>query len=134
DAEGKAKFGRLLLGEYKLKEVNTPDGFVGYDEQTIKLTEAYDPSNPIQTYTIKVENYEPIHAVEFVKVDSEDSNTVLEGAEFEIRGSSGDYVKTATSDENGYILFKDLPGAGTYTVKETKRPENYQLNEMEHTV
>src|SRR5699024_9206314 len=41
DTDGYADFGRLLFGEYKLREVNTPEGYVGFEEQTIKIEKAF---------------------------------------------------------------------------------------------
>ena len=65
--------------------------------------------------------------VVFVKVDT--NGNPLKGAEFTISRNSGTAIPAAksiaTSDENGIVLFEDL-GVGTYTIKETKTPNNYK--------
>lgn len=72
-------------------------------------------------------------AFQVKKVDKEDSKKVLEGAEFTLTDANGAVVATATSDKNGELSFNTLT-EGTYTLKETKAPENYKLDETEHAV
>lgn len=67
------------------------------------------------------------------KVDKDDPKKVLEGAEFTLTDANGAVVATATSDKNGELSFNTLT-EGTYTLKETKAPENYKLDETEHAV
>ena len=67
------------------------------------------------------------------KVDKDDPKKVLEGAEFTLTDANGAVVATATSDKKGELSFNTLT-EGTYTLKETKAPENYKLDETEHAV
>ena len=67
------------------------------------------------------------------KVDKDDPKKVLEGAEFTLTDANGAVVATATSDKKGEFSFNTLT-EGTYTLKETKAPENYKLDETEHAV
>lgn len=78
-----------------------------------------------------------------LKVDAADNNLKLQGAEFTLQDkASGKYAKvvngifqgwvdaaeasTLTTDENGLITIKGMEG-GTYIVKETKAPTDYNL-------
>lgn len=78
-----------------------------------------------------------------LKVDSADDTKKLQGAEFTLQDkASGKYAKvengifqgwvdaaeasTLTTDENGLITIKGMEG-GTYIVKETKAPTDYNL-------
>lgn len=67
------------------------------------------------------------------KVDKDDPKKVLEGAEFTLTDANGAVVATASSDKNGELSFNTLT-EGTYTLKETKAPANYKLDETEHAV
>src|SRR5690625_3033547 len=128
DAEGHADFGRLLFGTYILKEVNTPEGYVGFGEQVIEINEPYDPSAEKQ-YTFEVENYKPNYDVELFKVD--ENGKALEGAEFTLFTTGGQEVGKQTTDADGKIVVKDLD-AGHYYVQETKAPTGYVLDDTKH--
>ncbi|MCR6516066.1 SpaA isopeptide-forming pilin-related protein [Clostridium sp. LY3-2] len=70
-------------------------------------------------------------SVEFKKVDSEDNNIPLEGAEFELyKKVNSEYVKLDgiyTSDSKGKIVINNLD-AGDYRLTEIKSPNGY-INE-----
>ena len=72
-------------------------------------------------------------AFQVKKVDKDNPKKVLEGAEFTLTDANGAVVATATSDKNGELSFNTLT-EGNYTLKETKAPENYKLDETEHAV
>lgn len=57
----------------------------------------------------------------------------LQGAEFEVRDDSGNHATTLVTDERGYARSSDLI-CGTYTLRETKAPKGYALNEREFRV
>lgn len=81
--------------------------------------------------------------VKFVKVDSANTDTKLQGAEFTIYATKADAesdtnaIMTAVSGANGYFEFKGLAygdlndtnvnASRTYYIVETKAPEGYQL-------
>ncbi len=70
--------------------------------------------------------------IKIEKVDAEDNAILLEGAEFEVTNSSGETF-TLTTDSDGTALSEILK-QGTYTVKETKAPTGYVLDETEYEV
>lgn len=78
---------------------------------------------------------EPYHYITFVKRSSYDGSTI-EGAEFSLVGTSdyGTSVNmTAKSDDIGEVRFDKLE-PGSYVMKETKAPANYELNTEQHVV
>ena len=68
------------------------------------------------------------YSFKLVKVDSEDINKKLQGAEFEITTPTG--TQKYVTDENGEINIADIkitePGVDTITIIETKAPEPYK--------
>ena len=69
--------------------------------------------------------------IQVLKVD-EETNTPLQGAEFEIT-QDGKHIETITTGENGIATSSLLP-FGNYLVKEIKAPAKYVLNGEEHPV
>src|SRR5690625_408658 len=130
DADGYAEFGRLLFGTYILKEVNTPEGYVGFDEQEIEINKPYDPSVE-ETYMFEVENYKRNGDVEILNVDEEENS--LEGAEFKLFTEDGVEVDTKTTNEDGKLVFENLE-PGNYYIQETEAPTGYLLNETKHDI
>ncbi|CGG00682.1 LPXTG cell wall surface protein [Streptococcus pneumoniae] len=59
------------------------------------------------------------------KIDSEDLNKGLKGAEFEVRNSANEVVAKLKTDEKGFSVPQTL-APGTYKVYETVAPEGYQ--------
>lgn len=81
-------------------------------------------------------NKEIVADVDFVKVDSKDHGTKIQGAEFELYKAKvndestwsrdGDAIATATSANGGEFGFKDL-APGNYLMVETKATSEYAL-------
>src|SRR5699024_3274127 len=79
DKNGHIDFGRLLFGDYQLKETKVPEGYVTpEEEQTITIDKAYKPGDDKEGFEYTVENYQPVFAVELFKTD--DEGNALEGA------------------------------------------------------
>jgi len=67
------------------------------------------------------------------KVDKDETSKGLAGAEFTLSDATGTVLATQVSDKDGDLAFTTLT-EGTYTLKETKAPNNYKLDETEHAV
>ena len=67
------------------------------------------------------------------KVDKDDTSKALAGAEFTLSDATGTVLATQVSDKDGNLAFTTLT-EGTYTLKETKAPNNYKLDATEHSV
>ncbi|PHG45601.1 SpaA isopeptide-forming pilin-related protein [Bacillus wiedmannii] len=59
------------------------------------------------------------------KIDAENPNKGLKGAEFEVRNSANEVVAKLITDENGFSVPQTL-APGTYKIYETVAPEGYQ--------
>ncbi|WHY30234.1 SpaA isopeptide-forming pilin-related protein [Bacillus wiedmannii] len=58
------------------------------------------------------------------KIDAEDPNKGLKGAEFEVQNSANEVVAKLITDENGFSVHQTL-APGTYKIYETVAPEGY---------
>lgn len=119
--DGTAVFKGLAYGTYTVKEVKAPQGYLlGSIPLTAEITE------DSTTFAAAVPNKKILGAVQVLKTNRKDKT--LAGAEFTLYGADGTALKTAATGEDGTALFDALP-AGSYTVKETKAPENFQLSD-----
>lgn len=142
---GEVTFNNLELGTYKLSETKTKEGYIlSRTEWTVQVNESgmvilRNPDgsevkrDTDSTYTI---TNEPLHSIQFIKTSTYGTNNYLEGAEFSLTGIS-DYGtntdKTGVSGNDGIVTIKGLE-PGTYQLKETKAPGNYELNTTIYTV
>lgn len=78
----------------------------------------------------------PMTSIKFVKVDENNEEQGLEGADFTLTKSDNSVSSTATSDENGNVTFNvPIPdGSATYTLKESSAPEGYEKLDTKWTV
>lgn len=123
---GLVRFSNLLPGEYNIKEILPPQGYYLTDT-VINVSLLLDTQNNTLD---DLELDEPlinnriIGAIELQKVDT--NNKPLQGARFGLYNGSGVFVDEAVSDDEGIVLFSDVP-YGTYTVKELAAPDGYRL-------
>ena len=118
--DGYAETIDLPVGEYKVKEITPPAGFVLSDE--------------VKTVTLTTENKE-IAVFEFTnraneaKVRKLDSHTgqPLANATIKVTDASGKVFFEGKTDTDGYITMKELP-AGKYTWQEVVAPEAYSID------
>lgn len=142
---GEVTFHNLELGTYKLSETKTKGGYIlSRTEWTVQVNESgmvilRNPDgsevekNSESTYLI---TNEPLHSIRFIKTSTYGTNITLAEAEFSLTGIS-DYGtntdETGVSDEDGIVTIDGLE-PGTYQLKETNAPENYELNTTIYTV
>ncbi|MCU7662227.1 MSCRAMM family protein [Bacillus thuringiensis] len=120
--KGIAEVKDLPLGDYFVKEISAPEGYIKVDT-TVKVT--IDNTNVIELVmknTKKVENGQ----FKLLKKDSE-SGQLLPGAKFDVIDKDGKVVETIVTDDKGEALSKQLP-VGSYTLKEVEAPKGYELS------
>lgn len=106
-------------------------GTVSGNSTTVTIDESTNSAEV--TFT----NHYDTNSFSIDKVDAEDAMARLDGAEFTLTGTtaageSKAYSSKAGSDK-GQLIFSNIP-VGTYMLKETKAPADYELGTTEWTV
>ena len=132
DKNGQASVDGLYLGNYYVKEITPPSGYV-LDGETREVDLTYrDQNTAVVTYSADWQNKRQRAEVNVLKKEK-DSDRVLEGAVFalcnkeDIVNAKGDVILKAdtvieeqATDKEGKLTFTaDLPLGYTYYVKET---------------
>ena len=142
---GVVKFDGLVADDYTIRETRSPEGYLLSNEVwTVTATERTNNDTVTVDVVLKDSNGNVVTTIvnepeikdtnlEFIKVDSQNTAIVLSDAEFTLTSQDGEVTKTATSDENGKIVFENI-SEGTYTLSETKAPEGYLPSEETLTV
>lgn len=156
DAEGKAAFGNLENGTYRVTETKAPDGYVlNETDNSFTVTLPYgvtDPADPtIQVNADSVRNGSYLEVTktvtnqrktwEIIKVSQSSRALKLKDAEFELVSEADAnlvyYGKSAegtgkihwySDADHKKAISEDKISAGTYTLKETKAPNGYVLS------
>ncbi|MFC9524477.1 collagen binding domain-containing protein [Bacillus cereus] len=120
--KGIAEVKDLPLGEYFVKEISAPEGYIKVDTP-VKVT--IDSTNVIE---LVMKNTKKVETGQFklLKKDSE-SGQLLPGAKFDVVDKDGKVVETIITDDKGEALSEQLP-VGTYTLKEVEAPKGYELS------
>ena len=124
---GRVTLRDLPEGTYTLTEIDAPSGYAILDgSRAFTITEA----NMTAPLEIKVENLLRRTAVGFIKVDKNNKELRLAGAEFTLYRMNGEkqgeVVATGVTNSNGLVTFTELT-MGSYRAKETKAPKGYKL-------
>ncbi len=140
NSDGKATSKELPLGEYSVREVKAPEGFVLSDKIENVSLKYKDQNTAIVYDNASFTNERQKVEISVTKKDF-DTEIGLLGAEFtlvaekniknykgEVVVEVGEIIETATSDIDGKVLFKsDLPLVN-FIIKETKAPTGYSTN------
>ncbi|WP_283700736.1 SpaA isopeptide-forming pilin-related protein [Clostridium perfringens] len=122
--DGKAIFNDIKPAEYTIHEVEAPQGYIVTNPVNVTV-------KPNKVSIAEMTDTQIKGKIQVLKVD-EETNTPLQGAEFEIT-QDGKHIETITTGENGIATSSLLP-FGNYLVKEIKAPAKYVLNGEEHPV
>ena len=128
-SDGKAYFKDIEIGTYTLEEVSPGNAYILPEPQTVTI-----PGDEV-TYAI-MENVWKHWRASITKVDSDtgkaapQGDATLNGAEYTLY-KSGKEVATYTISNGGFTtdLFPCMADDGVYTLKETKAPSGYKLDE-----
>jgi LPXTG-motif cell wall-anchored protein len=124
DQKGKLVVKDLKPGNYQFVETKAPFGYE-LDATPIKFMIV---KGQVQLAKMIVTNELTTGAVEITKVDKDNPQLVLAGAEFELQDTAGKTLqKGLNTDENGKIVVKDLK-PGDYQFVETKAPAGYEID------
>ncbi|MHC8517799.1 SpaA isopeptide-forming pilin-related protein [Sporosarcina sp. ITBMC105] len=126
---GEVVFDRLLYGDYLLKEIQAPVGYLAAEDQTITIDTPFEKDNADKPGNkVTVNNTKLVYEVQLKKI-GEDGN-VLADAEFQLQkqDENGFIIvrDRLVSDDNGLITVTGLD-PGSYRFVETKAPLGYQL-------
>jgi len=131
DEAGIARINGLIFGDYILKEIEAPAGYI-LDSTEHKVT--IDKESVVKMTLVNAKQPDPVVQLEVVKVDKDDAAKKLAGATFVLQ----DVEKrrepvTVTTDTYGVALFPNLL-YGEYILKETAAPAGYVLDATERPV
>lgn len=127
---GEITVNELPAGDYKVTEKTAPNGYL-VNVAPFKTTVVAG-----QTVETTITDEAPTGKIYITKSDSKGNvqgEASLEGAEYTVYGADGQEVGKITTDKDGNGSIENLV-LGTYTVKETKAPEAYDLDWNTYTV
>ena len=127
---GEITVNELPIGDYTVTEKTAPNGYL-VNVAPFKTTVSAN-----QTAETTITDEAPIGKISIKKSDSKGNvqgEASLEGAEYTVYGADGQEVGKITTDKDGNGSLENLV-LGTYTVKETKAPEAYDLDWNTYTV
>ena len=127
--DGKVSLENIEYGKYRIEEVKTIEGYV---LNTTPIE--FEIKENGQTIKLEMTNRMIRGKVEISKIDSEKLfDLPLAGAEFTIYDKDGNEVDKLVTNIFGKAKSKDLL-YGKYTMKETKAPQGYLLNETVYEI
>lgn len=117
---GYAETKELPVGEYKVREIVPPTGFVLSDRiKTIMLT-----TEDKETAIFEITN--SVNSMQIYKYDCI-TKQPLSGATIQIFNSDGSIYAEAVTDSDGAVKLSEIP-AGEYTWRESVAPDGYAIN------
>ncbi|MBM7713839.1 putative surface anchored protein [Bacillus thermophilus] len=124
DKNGKLIVKDLRPGPYQFVEMKAPEHY-GLDSSPIPFEIKKGQQEALQ---VIVDNELIPGSVELIKVDHDNKEMTLAGAEFELQDAAGKVLQTGlTTNEDGKLIVKDLK-PGKYQFVETKAPKDYALD------
>ncbi len=138
-SDANPKVVELENGTYTLTETNSPVGYKKADPITFTVTNGrINKQDGVDDAGITLTMIDQaVGNLTITKVDFADGKKPLSGAIFTLTDAKGNNytakVADNTTDSDGKLVFENLP-YGTYTLTETKAPENYEINQKVYTI
>ena len=130
DDNGVIKFLNVVYGDYVVVETKTSDN--SFVLSTTPLNAAIGDNDDGKNIELgPVVNVKKKGTIKIKKTDI--GGNPLKGAEFTLYDSNENEVETVISDNNGLVIFNNAI-YGQYSVKETKAPTGYNINNEEKSV
>ena len=131
-ADGRATFSNVVYGNYKLEEVEAPEGYLR-DNASRDIT--VDSNSNGKTFDLEAPNQVIKGKIQIVKIDANDEERPVEGAVFELYKASdlNKAIAKLTTDKNGFAYTEDLR-YGDYVLKEVDAPGDYYINDKLYPV
>lgn len=133
NSSGKATFSNIYVGTYTLEEVDPGNAYIKPSSKTVTIS-ANATTGAAYTTTASMTNTWKYWRASVTKVDAEtgtpQGDASLEGAEYTLY-KSGTAVKTYTVKNGSFVtdLYPCTDSDSVYTLKETKAPPGYALDE-----
>lgn len=126
NAKGQAVFKDVPEDEtYIIRETRAPYGYQIAEEKEVSFSG--------ENIKLKLKDPRKTGSLELFKYNDSDRDLPVSGGTYALYNSKGEKVKSAVTNESGRAFFDNLEW-GNYTVKETKAPEGYLLNENSYRV
>lgn len=120
--DGQIIVNNLPAGEYQFIETKAPEHYLlEQSSLTFKITD-----HQTKVVKIKKANQRGKGQLVITKIDGADQ-TPLAGAEFKLYNSKNELVETKTTNDEGEVLFENLP-YDYYSLVETTAPEGYAID------
>ncbi|MCW6677160.1 SpaA isopeptide-forming pilin-related protein [Aerococcaceae bacterium NML180378] len=129
DETGKGRLADLALGNYTVKEIKAPKGFLLSDKVFEVVLTSTNQLSSVFSKEVIVANEEAFGRIKLVKKDHE-IDTKLSGAKFNIVDATGKVVDTVVTGKDGVAYSKELP-FGSYKAIEVEAPKGYVLSNKE---
>ncbi len=120
NSNGIATFSNIYQGNYKIREISTPDNYI-LNSQVFDISVEYN-----KTSTITVKNTHKKGNLKIIKTDLDTSEPIAD-TEFELTDLNGNVVAKGTTSNKGELQFNNIR-VGKYKLKETKSNKNYVSN------
>ncbi|MDQ0297649.1 LPXTG-motif cell wall-anchored protein [Salibacterium salarium] len=126
NAEGKITVQDLRPGDYQFIETQAAENYQ-LDDTPVEFTiERSAKEEDVERVAVTADNQLIPGSVVLTKIDEDNPEKTLQGAEFKLQTDSGEPIQeNLTTTENGEITVDELQ-PGDYEFIETKAPEHYQ--------